>query len=319
MDRTAPDDLVGVVRAMACDITVRGVSSADDSRIRSSIDSALSVFRAVDAACTRFDPASPLMRANARSDQCHQVPELLYRAIEEAHRAYLRTHGQFDPRVLGDLVRLGYDRSLPFADGGVVTPRSPDRRQQLGRWCPRFRGGPTAEVNLGGVPIDLGGIGKGLAVRWATERLAGHVHAYQIDAGGDCACGGPGPDGDGWRVGVEDPCGGTLPLAVLELRDVACATSSIRLRQWTSGQQQVHHLIDPHSGRPGGRGLLAVTVVADDPAEAEVFSKTLFLQGPRGIGAEARRRNAAALWIDVDGVKGESPRLTPHVVWSQAP
>lgn len=276
------------------------------------------MFTEVDSACTRFDKDSPLMRANDRPDQWNQVSDVLFRCVLEAHRFYLRTRGRFDPRVFGDLVKLGYDRSLPFEQGGVVTNGGRIGRQPLGRWAPRFRGGPVREIHLGGMPIDLGGIGKGLAVRWADDRMVGRLDGYLIDAGGDCGCRGTGPDGDGWRVGVEDPRGGDNPLAVLELRDMACATSSIRLRQWHSGRRPVHHLVDPRTGRPGGYGILAVTVVADDPAEAEVLSKTLFLSGRDRIGGDVARRKVAALWVELNGVVTESPAMGSHVVWRAA-
>jgi thiamine biosynthesis lipoprotein len=306
---------VGVVRAMASAITIHGRSRGDSRGGRAAIDHALGIFPTVDAACTRFAASSPLMQLNAQPDRWHSVPTLLYRAILEAHAAYGRTRGRFDPRILRDLVNLGYDRSLPFADEAVVTADSSSRRGRMGKWKPRFRGGPYPQVHLGGLPIDLGGIGKGLAVRWAAERLSGGLDGFLVDAGGDCMCGGPGPDGDGWRVGVEDPRGGAGPLAVLELRDVACATSSIRLRRWSSGGREVHHLIDPRTGRPGGLGMLAVTVIASDPAEAEIMSKTLFLSGSEGIGTAVREQDISALWVDVDGMVTESPGLAEQVIW----
>ena len=45
------------------------------------------------------------------------------------------------------------------------------------------------------------------------------------------------------------------------------------------GDREVHHLIHPRTGEPGGDGLLAVTVAAPDPAWSEIWSKTLFLAG----------------------------------------
>jgi thiamine biosynthesis lipoprotein len=303
---------------MACDISVHGSARAAGPA-RAAVDRALAVFTHVDATCTRFDPASPLMRMNARPDRWHRVPPLLFRAVEEAHRAYLRTHGRFDPRVLRDLVDLGYDRSLPFAQGGVVTAGSRRRRPATGPWRPRFRGGSRPELHLGGEPVDLGGIGKGLAVRWAAECLDGHLDAYLIDAGGDCACRGAGPDGDGWRIGVEDPLGRSdRPLAVIEIRDRAVATSSTRLRHWRAGDEAAHHLLDPATGRPGGEGLVAVTVIADDPAEAEVACKALFLAGSAGVADGAQRRNVAALWVDATGRTVETRRFTPSVIWRAA-
>jgi thiamine biosynthesis lipoprotein len=311
----APVSILGVVQAMASDITLYGRSTGDPSLPHPLVDQALAVFTSVHEACTRFDPDSPLMRANARPDEWHSIPVVLVAAVREAHRAYQRTDGRFDPRVFGDLVRLGYDRSLPFNDGDVTTDRVNVPREPLARWSPRFRYGRRPEVHLGGVPVDLGGIGKSLAVRWAAEELQEHFDDFLLDAGGDCYCEGTGPEQDGWRVGVEDPFGGEQPLAVLAISDKGCATSSTKLRHWRSGGHDTHHLIDPTNGRPGGAGLVAVTVVDDDPTRAEVDTKYLFLGGADGIARSARDRHIAALWVRADGEVASSPAMKPSIIW----
>jgi len=305
--------VVGSVRAMACDITVHGVIEHVPA---GSIERALGAFRAVHTSCTRFEPTSPLMRMNARPGQWHEVPPVLFAAVTEAYAAYERTGGRFDPRVLSDLVDLGYDRSLPFEDGVDTPTRAGSLRRPLGPWRPRFVSGRHPEIHLGGIPIDLGGIGKGLAVRWATELLAEDVDDFLVDAGGDCACRGTGPEDDGWRVGVEDPRGRLWPVAVLALRDRACATSSTRLRRWRSGTEAAHHLIDPSTGSPGGDGLRSVTVVADDAADAEVTTKSLFLAGVDAIAAAAEDQGTAALWVGSDGAVGISAAMARYVVWT---
>lgn len=301
-------------RAMATEVTVHGVGASAPTVAAAA--RALELFGDVETACTRFDARSPLMRVNAVPDRWHDVPAVLFRALGEAYRAHQRTKGRFDPRVFQDLVGLGYDRSLDFAHGPVETPRGGNgSRRPLGPWRPRFRGGPRPRVHVGARPVDLGGIGKGLALRWAAGRLREEAEEFLIDAGGDIACRGGGPEGDGWRVAVEDPRGGSRPVAVVALRDGACATSSIRLRRWRCGGRSAHHLVDPRTGRPGGAGLLAVTVVAPDPAEAEVSTKALFLAGRDEVGAEASRLGLAALWVGSDGRVGETARFGEHVVW----
>jgi thiamine biosynthesis lipoprotein len=308
--------VLGTVRAMASDIVVHG--RRPDDGAGPLVERALDVFRTVHETCTRFDPDSPLMRVNARPGEWHEVPPVLFDAVQAAFAAYEETGGRFDPRVLGDLVHLGYDRSLPFADG-VTTPVGPvpDARART-PWRPVFRAGRRPELHLGGTPVDLGGIGKGLAVRWASQVLQADMDDFLVDAGGDCDCRGTGPEDDGWRVGVEDPAGGDLPAAVLALRDRACATSSTKLRRWRSGDRSVHHLIDPATGLPGGHGLLAVTVVATDAADAEVATKALFLGGAQAITAESRARGTAALWVSDDGTVGISAAMEPYLVWRAA-
>jgi thiamine biosynthesis lipoprotein len=309
-------ELVASTHAMATDVTIRVVPTSEQSqRVDRAIASALETFHSVERACTRFDPESPLMRANSAPTRWHAVPTYLYLALDEAHRAYQRTAGCFDPRVLEDLIALGYDRTLSFATGAVTAPNPapPPSGAPRSPWRPRFRG-ESHEV-LPGATVDLGGIGKGLAVRWSSQQLASVTPNYLVEAGGDCYCAGAAPDGSGWRIGVEDPEGGDEPLAVLSLRDRAATTSSVRLRRWRSGGEVVHHLIDPRTRRPGGEDLVAVTVVGDDPAHAEVDSKFLFLAGRGQIGERARRHGLAALWVDVDGAVTLSENMLPYVLW----
>lgn len=273
------------------------------------------VFARVDTECTRFEPDSDLMCANAAGERWCPVGSHCFDALLAAWDAHVLTDGWFDPRVLRPLVDLGYDRTLPFADGVDVGERATPARPAAGRWEPGFDTA-TQVVRVGPEPVDLGGIGKGLALRWAGEELRrSGCELFLLDAGGDCLCTGAGPDGSGWRIGVEDPFGGDVPVAVLDVTGGACATSSVRWLSWQAGDRRVHHLIDPRTGLPGGAGLRSVTVLADDPAEAEVWTKVLFLRGAADIAATAQRRVLDALWVCDDGTLGMTESMSVHVVW----
>jgi FAD:protein FMN transferase len=313
-------DLQHTFRSMATDVHLR--VTTPNAGAAEAVRRAQEVIERVAASCTRFDPASALMRANAAPRRWHEVPTELYDAVREAHAAYVTTDGLFDPRVLDTLEAWGYDRSLPFRDGAVaLTSAASTSRRPAGhgrrRWRPRFDHARHA-VRLGEARVDLGGIGKGLAVRWAATELAGAGSASLVEAGGDLFATGPGPEGVGWNVAVENPRDGAEPVAVLRLTDLACATSSVRVRHWTVDGRPVHHLVDPRTGSPADTGLLAVTVVGPDPALAEVWSKALFLAGRGRVRQLADEHGLAALLVDDDGVVGLSRAMRPHVVW-QAP
>jgi thiamine biosynthesis lipoprotein len=304
-------------RAMASDVTLELLDSGPGAL--PALKAAQQVFHDVEVACTRFNPASPLMQANRQPDSWHRVPGVCFEAIWEAYDAYLVTGGVFDPRVLTTLLALGYDGSLPFqsTDDWVPVAASEVPARRPDDWTPSFDRENSA-IRLGSEPIDLGGIGKGLAVRWAADLLRGHATGCLVSAGGDCMIYGSGPTGGNWLVGVEDPHGGSEPKAVLAIRDLACATSSIRIRRWLAGGRQVHHLIDPASQAPGGCGLASVTVVGPDPARAEVWSKALFLAGAERIAETADRHSLAALWIAQDGSTWNSAAMEKQVSWRAA-
>jgi thiamine biosynthesis lipoprotein len=302
-------------RAMATDVNVQVVHPRASAA--SALARAEDLFHRVERACTRFDAESPLMLANAFPREWHVVPDVLFAAVSEAARAHRETDGSFDPRVLRTLTAYGYDRSLPFAAGGVDVEAGDERPAAAhGSWRPGLDDA-RASIRIGRDPIDLGGIGKGLAVRWAAAELGDAGRGFLIEAGGDCYASGASPDADGWRIGVEDPTGGPVPLAVLDATDTGVATSSIRLRKWRAGGKSVHHLIDPRTGEAAETGLLAVTVLGPDPAWAEVWSKSLFLAGRGAMRHLADDQGLAALWVDEDGFVGTSRAMKPRVLWTR--
>jgi len=320
------DEVLGSSLAMTSHINLRVVipgSSSVRGRVEAievlerAVGDALSIFHDVERICSRFIATSPLSVVNAEPTRQHVVPELLFDAVTESFAAYLETGARFDPRVLANLVALGYSTSLPFESSDVVTASGPRVHRSWTGSPWRFRGDRGSHsIHLDGFPIDLGGIGKGLAVRWASERLAVTSDDFLVEAGGDCYCAGRSPDDEPWRVGIEDPRGGSDPVAVLSISDRGVATSSTRLRRWNSGTTPVHHLIDPRTGDPGGEGLVAVTTVDRDPARAEVWSKALFLEGADGIAGLARENDADALWIRSDGSVRYTESFADIITWA---
>jgi len=303
--------------AMASRVTLRVVDpgpAASDA-----LAAARRVFERVEAACTRFDPQSPLMRANAHRTAWHAVPDECYLAVAEAARAHLETGGLFDPRVLDTLVALGYDRTLPFRSGVSLTGAGRASAVRVPAGTAPWRPGLDPEsrsIRLGVDRIDLGGIGKGLAVRLAAQALAGTGGGHLIEAGGDCHVAGHGPGGDAWQIGVEDPAGDADPVAVLRIADTGCATSSLRVRSWRVDGTTVHHLIDPRTGRSADGDLLSVTVLDPDPARAEVWSKSLLIAGRERIAGLAARRRLPALWVDESRRVATSAAMAPYVIWT---
>lgn len=268
-------------------------------------------FEGSEQAMSRFRATSEITVINrlADRDPPAAVSRRLWRALVACERAHRLTEGRFDPRVLRDLERLG-DRGAPIDAIEPDPTRDWTAGQRMMEWATDRR------IRLPR-PVDLGGIGKGLALRWAAgivERFG--LRNFLLEAGGDLVTRGEPPDGEPWRVGLEDPMGGAEPLAVLAVRDAALATSSIRRRSWIAGGRLVHHLIDPLTGEPGDTGLLAVTVAGPDPAWSEVWSKTLFLEGRAGIATLARRRGLAAWWVTADGALEMTAAGRLRTVWT---
>jgi thiamine biosynthesis lipoprotein len=76
---------------------------------------------------------------------------------------------------------------------------------------------------------------------------------------------------------------------VAVLRDGAVATSSTRIRRWRRDGAELHHLIDPRSGRPAVGPWRTATVIAASCVDANIAATAAIL-----LGVEARAWLAAA-------------------------
>jgi thiamine biosynthesis lipoprotein len=271
----------------------------------------LNEFDAVDRALSRFRDDSELTMLNrlAGTGAIVGVSRRLRVALATVDRASRVTGGRFDATVLETLERIG-EHGAEFA-AGTAPPVAVDPAER--RW----------NVHVPEVPIDSGGIGKGLALRWAAEAALDPLPTgagLLLDAGGDIVHAGEPPQG-GWRIGVEDPAAETAPdaapLVVMALASGAVATSSVGERNWIGPDgRPVHHLVDPRTREPARTGLIAVTVAGPDPAWAEVWTKALFIAGRDAIGDESRARGMAAWWVDDRGRLGMTPDARVRTLWA---
>jgi thiamine biosynthesis lipoprotein len=237
------------------------------------------VFHSMEARLSRFRPDSEICRWNSRSEDAAPVSDLMLDVAERSLDMHRMTGGVFDPAVLPDLERAGYDRSFEqVARVGDVPPGESARRvfsiSQVR--VDRQRRILSAPV---GLRIDLGGIGKGYTVD-AVAAVIDPARDFVVNAGGDIFASGNGPDGDGWLVAVTKPQNFDVNVSLLRLHDEALATSTTAVRRWQRGGRLLHHLIDPRTRQPAESGVLSVTVVAPTAVQADVFAKTALLLGP---------------------------------------
>jgi thiamine biosynthesis lipoprotein len=273
-------------------------------------DAAIARLHDLERRWSRFLPDSEVSRANAHSGARTRVSAETLALVERAELARLRTRGSFDPTLLHQVVDAGYDRDLsklsPVSGGdddtthgtsdaaSSASPSSPpsartvhvDRRASTIR-VPEGRG------------FDPGGIGKGWAADLVVGELLGEGAAGAcVSVGGDLRVAGPGPDGDPWRVQVEDARDPGAPLLTLSLSDGAVATSSRMRRRWTRADgSTAHHLIDPRTGRPAATPVMSCTVVAAECWQAEALTKVAFAAGAPELLALLEESGATGLVV----------------------
>ena len=245
-----------------------------------------------ESVLSRFRPESEFSRLNARAGRPTAVSSLLYDVVAAALAAARATRGAFDPTLLPDLVRLGYDRT--FADLPADAP--PSRRLPFlgGQWHGIRLDSRRRQILIPpGAALDVAGIAKGMAVDAALDRLEHELRigTALVDAGGDLAVRGLPPGQRSWQVAIE----GTKQRVALH--HGALATSGSSRRSWLQDGVRRHHLIDPRRGEPAVSGLRSVTVAAATCRQAEAGATAAFVLGAVEGGALLERHDLAALFV----------------------
>ena len=275
-------------------------------------------FAMVEAELSRFRATSGLSRLNAAAGRGPQlVSPTLLTVLARALTAARASGGLFDPTVLADLHRAGYDRSfeqLPANGGG----HRPGQNTAGTRKGTMIRQGAWQQVVLdpidhtvtlpAGVGLDLGGITKGWAVDRAVEMLSVHGAAL-VDAGGDIRVSAA-PGGKPWPIAVADPFDDSRDVGILHLSTGAVATSTVGRRHWQQNGRPMHHLIDPRNGQPSQSDLHTVTVIAPTAVAAEVAAKVALIRGRQEGRAYLEAEGWSGLLVGYDGTSHTAGRFT---------
>ncbi len=164
--------------------------------------------------------------------------------------------------------------------------------------------------------VDLSGIAKGHGVDAVGQVLEQHgVAHFLINIGGDVLAGGRRSAQRPWRIGVEQPDRGDVPLAV-PLENMAVTTSGDYRNFFEHNGERFSHIIDPRTGRPVAHGLASVTVLHPSTTWADAYATGLLVLGPGQAMAVAEEHGLKIILItrSDDGFRTEkSPAMRAYL------
>jgi thiamine biosynthesis lipoprotein len=239
----------------------------------------------LDRAASRFRPDSELTLLNQARGRTRQVSPLLLEALSVAVCAAEQTDGIVSPMVGRTLRLAGYDTTF-----ALVASR------EGRRFAPQFAAVAdwrlleldeerrTARIPPG-VELDLGATAKALAADRAAARIADAASCGAlVSLGGDISVAGAAPPG-GWAIRVADhhasPPDGAGP--AIAVKSGGLATSSTAARRWRTANGELHHVVDPRTGRPARTPWQTVTVAAATCVDANTASTTALVLGEEAV------------------------------------
>jgi thiamine biosynthesis lipoprotein len=149
------------------------------------------------------------------------------------------------------------------------------------------------------VQLDLCGIAKGYGVDRMAAVLQRHGVPHALAAlDGELRAVGPQASGKPWAVALEQPEAGRRAVhGVIELDNLAVATSGDYRRFLQVGESRLAHTMDARRGAPVNNGVASVTVLARTCMQADAWATALLVAGPGEGLAMAQRMGLDALFL----------------------
>lgn len=276
--------------------------AAPDTDVQALQTALAAAVQQVDAQMSPWLPGSDLNRLNhAPVGAWVTLPAEILEVLVCALDVCRLSAGAFDPAAgaLVDAWGFGAVRDAPDAEAiRTATSAAPVARtptyEALELDSGMLRARKHAPMHL-----DLCGIAKGYAVDRMADvlRQNGVPHALVALDGELRAVGGQ-ADGHPWAVAVESPETGRRAVhSVVELQDLAVATSGDYRHYLQVGDARLAHTMDTRRGAPVRNEVASVTVLARQCMHADAWATALLVAGPGEGLALAQRMGLEVLWM----------------------
>lgn len=260
-----------------------------------------------DSLSRRMD-TSEIRRLNAEAGRAEgsSLSAEMEEILEDCLEIWLESEGAFDV-TLGPVVELwdidGW--AAGEREGAFAPPGEEQLRKALGG-C----GSGRMDIRDGrlylpeGMQLDLGAVGKGLALDriLACLREQDEITGAVISLGGSVLTYGEKPDGECWSIGIANPLDPASNIGILALEgEWFISTSGDYERYAESNGVRYHHIIDPATGYPADSGTAGVTILAENGFLSDALSTACFILGADKGMELAERFGAEALFVGKDG------------------
>lgn len=285
-------------------------TSLDQRTVQATIDEVLD---RIDREMSGYRSDSELSRFNhSSSTDWFEVSADVVKVVDEALTVAAITRGALDITVAPLVDLWGFGPSGEPAD--VPAAELVEKvRARTGYQKLTTRAQPPAlRKDFPDLTLDLNAVAPGFATDLLFDRLVAlGLDNVMVDIGGEVRARGRNAKGGAWRIAVEKPIDAQPePYAVVQLDDMAVATSGEYRHYYARGGQRYSHTIDPRTGRPVQHTLASVVVVSTTALNADAWTTALNVLGEQAGYALAVQRNIPAMFIVQDGPKWRA-HMTP--------
>jgi len=237
-----------------------------------------SVITALSNTASIFNSNSLVSRINR--NETDTLNPILKHLLKVSLQVSEETGGAFDFTV-GALVNLWGFGKDPQSE---VLPEDVERAlQTVGYKKIRVEGNQIMKENPE-TQLNFNAIAKGYCVDLVAGFLTSKgVENFIVDIGGELCVRGKRTPHTKWRVGIQKPTenreGEIAAEEVMELQNIAVATSGNYRNYIEKDGKRLGHTINPHTGYPETNNLLSATVLASTCAFADAYATAFMVLG----------------------------------------
>lgn len=296
--------------------TVYNITYECDSDLHQAIKAEL---QKVDNSLSPFNDHSIITAINQNQDV--EPDEMFLMVFNKAMEISRETDGAFDITVAPLVNAWGFG----FKNGTQPDQHQVDSlRRLIGYEKVALKDGRIVK-QIPDIMLDCSAIAKGFGSDVVAHFLQQHgVKNFMVEIGGEIVTSGVNPQRLPWKIGVTKPSDDTLSVrgeiqSVLNVTDLAMATSGNYRNFYYKGGKKYAHTIDPKTGFPVQHSLLSATVLAKDCATADAYATSFMVLGIDGAKKVLERHPELMAYFIYSDDKGQnavwcSPSLKDKIV-----
>ena len=282
--------------------TIYHITYHSDTNLKKEIEAEL---KKVDLSLSPFNKTSVISKVNRNENPV--VDPMFKEVFLLAENISNETHGAFDITVAPLVNEWGFG----FKKGVEPTRQVIDSLKYIvGYQKVKLTPKNYVQKQDPRIMLDCSAIAKGYGCDVVARLLRKNgINDYMIEIGGEIVTRGFNQKQEPWRIGVNKPTDDSLNTSqelqtVLNVTDIAMATSGNYRNFYYKNGKKYAHTIDPKTGYPVQHTLLSATVLAKDCATADAYATSfmvLGLEGAQKILQQHPELMAYLIYADKDG------------------
>ena len=282
--------------------TIYHITYHSDTNLKKEIEAEL---KKVDQSLSPFNKTSVISKVNRNENPV--IDPMFKEVFLLAENISNETHGAFDITVAPLVNEWGFG----FKKGVEPTRQVIDSLKYIvGYQKVKLTPKNYVQKQDPRIMLDCSAIAKGYGCDVVARLLRKNgINDYMIEIGGEIVTRGFNQKQEPWRIGVNKPTDDSLNTSqelqtVLNVTDIAMATSGNYRNFYYKNGKKYAHTIDPKTGYPVQHNILSATVLAKNCATADAYATSfmvLGLEGAQKILQQHPELMAYLIYADKDG------------------